>query len=307
MPELPEVTTIVNQLQKEIVGSTIEDVASIDGYRTQPEFAEFRKQILGGKVVGVERLAKNIVIELGQTLKQVQGDKKSSDYVVIHLAMTGRLLLRNPDQKEDPWPRLIFELKVESGKLKELRFTDRDLFGSAKLLDEAGLQALRQKYGADPLNRQLTAAVFITVLRSKRTGIKRALLEQELVAGVGNIYASEALWMAQIHPETATDCLSLEAGQTLLASLRQILTEGIKNRGATLGDKMYLDLYGREGEEQNYFRVLGKRGQACPRCSAIINYSKIGGRQTFFCPACQIKNETKVIWEKPHENQLNLL
>lgn len=289
MPELPEVTTIVNQLQKEIVGHTIAEVVSVDGYKTTPEFKEFREKVVGQKVLDVRRIAKNIVVELK---KKTSSEKKSSskDYIVIHLAMTGRLLLRQIGQKEDPWARLVFKLKGESGKWNELRFCDSRMFGFVRLMDQDELEEYAGKYGPDALDKNLTPEVFLNQLKKKRTEVKRALLEQELVAGVGNIYVNDSLWMAKIHPETSTQDVTAVQGTSLLSGLQQILREAIGHRGSTLGDKMYVDVYGQEGEHQNYFRVFGKDGQPCPRCSDIINYSEIGGRGTFFCPKCQKKS-----------------
>lgn len=287
MPELPEVTTIVSQLQKEIVGQTIADVQSINGYKTTPEFKEFRQKVTGQKVMSVKRIAKNIVIQI-------------TNNIVIHLAMTGRLLLRQKDQKEDPWTRLIFVLREGPSSSRtvlpverELRFCDARLFGFVRLMNQTELDQYASKYGPDALDENLSPTVFLAQLQKKKTVVKRALLEQEIIAGAGNIYVNDSLWLAGIHPETLTQQVTEEQATRLLTALKTILEEGIEHRGSTLGDKMYVDVYGREGEHQNYFRVFGKEGQACPRCSAIINYIDIGGRGTFFCPKCQKKPSLK--------------
>lgn len=292
MPELPEVTTITNQLNKEIIGKIITTVESINGYRTRPDFTEFRTKIEGGRVSQVKRIAKTINIGLD-----------SGNFIVIHLAMTGRLLLRSAGIPSDPWLRLIFHL--DDGR--QLRFTDPRLFGYISLMNAEEIKGHRGKYGPDPLDLNLTSREFLERLRLKRTGIKRALLEQDLIAGVGNIYANDGLWEAKIHPETPTENIDPSSAQGLLESLRSLLAESISHRGSTLDDKMYIDLYGREGEQQKYFRVFGKAGQPCPRCQRPIEFKEVGDRQTYFCPNCQVKSERKFNLGKQDKNQLNLL
>ena len=289
MPELPEVTTISNQLRKEIKGFTIEGVKSLDSYRTEPEFPVFKREVEGREISDVERVAKTIVIKLTP--------ESEPSYIVVHLAMTGRLLLRDKDDKTDPWTRLIFNLKKESPLeqrrllSRELRFCDSRMFGFVKLLSGEQLEEHRKKYGPDALDPNLTSKKLLDNLKKKKTAVKRALLEQEIIAGVGNIYANDSLWMAKIHPEILTSELTQVQASDLLGSLREILEESITHRGSTLGDKMYIDLYGREGEHQSHFRVFGKHKEPCPRCSTAIEYLDIGGRGTFLCPRCQVKKE----------------
>ena len=307
MPELPEVTTISNQLRKEIKGFKIEEISNFGAYRTEPEMAVLKKEVKGKEIYDVERVAKTIVIELK---KETPWDKESPSkdsakepsYIVIHLAMTGRLLLRDKGDKADPWTRLVFSLKKKSPLeppleqrrllVKELRFCDSRMFGFVKLLSGEQLVEHRKKYGLDALDPSLTPRKLLDNLRKKKTAVKRALLEQELIAGVGNIYANDSLWMAMIHPETLTSELTQVQAAALLRSLRKILEESITHRGSTLGDKMYIDLYGREGTHQNHFRVFGKNGEPCPRCRTKIEFTEIGGRGTFFCPRCQVVRET---------------
>lgn len=291
MPELPEVTTITDQLKKEIVGATITDVESIDGYRTQPEFSEFKKRSQGSKIISVERIAKTIVVGLG----------RDGLFIVIHLAMTGRLLLREPEAAEDPWTRLIFRFgfpqghpsRVARSGLKELRFCDARMFGHVRLLTTDELEAHKKRYGPDALDPKLDPLKLLQQLRRRKSGVKRFLLEQAVVAGVGNIYANDSLWLSKIHPETPTQRVTSQQAASLLRALQALLKEAIEHRGSTLDDKMYVDLYGRVGEHQNYFRIYGKAGQPCPSCSAKIEFLEMGGRGTFFCPRCQKMTNVK--------------
>jgi formamidopyrimidine-DNA glycosylase len=131
----------------------------------------------------------------------------------------------------------------------------------------------------------ITPETCLTRLRSKNTIIKTALLEQSIVAGLGNIYATDALWLAKIHPETKTQSLMPEQVQILLNSAKEILLEGIKHRGSTLPDEAYVDIFGKPGSHQNYFRIYGKT--YCPDCKTKVEYKKLNGRGTYFCPKCQ--------------------
>ena len=328
MPELPEVTTISNQLKKEIKGFKIEEVSNFGAYRTEPGMAVFKKEVEGKEIYDVERVAKTIVIGLGVRLPESalrahsdsgsRSDSKSS-YLVIHLAMTGRLLLRDKDDKADPWTRLVFTLSVPPPQLreselrpkglpefsrwhgeKELRFCDSRMFGFVKLLSGEQLEGHRKKYGPDALDPNLTPRKLLDNLRKKKTAVKRALLEQDLIAGVGNIYANDSLWMAKIHPESLTGELTETQASDLLGSLREILEESIAHHGSTLGDKMYIDLYGQEGTHQDHFRIFGKNGEPCPRCHEKIEFAEIGGRGTFFCPRCQVQGKYE---NKQHKAQ----
>ncbi len=306
MPELPEVTTIANQLQKEIVGSIIIDVQSVGGYKTQPEFGELKRRSQGSKVLSVERAAKTIVIGLSD-----KGEVKSNKFVVIHLAMTGRLLLRPPEFKPDPWTRLVFRIQPvgldSTRRVRELRFCDSRMFGYVKLLTRDELDAHTKRYGPDALDPKLTPIEFLRELRRRKTAVKRALLEQDLLAGVGNLYANDALWLAQIHPETPTQNITINRAAKLLESVRIILEESISRRGSTLGDKMYIDLYGQEGEHQNHFRVYDKADRPCSRCSFKISFKEIGGRGTFFCSKCQVKSDIFVLLKEDDPPQTKLL
>lgn len=275
MPELPEVETIASQMQKELPGNFITAVSNHSDYRTQPNYQTFEKSVKDRSIMRVERAAKTISIFLD-----------SEKTIVFHLAMTGRLLLRKPGTQPDSWHHLTFHLQKADEK-SELRFADARVFGFVRLLDPTEMQAHKDRYALDPLNQSLQAADLLKNLQKRRTVVKRALLEQDLVAGVGNIYASEALYLSKIHPETLTGALTTIQTASLLNSLRAVLQQSLKHRGSTLNDGMYVDLYGRPGEHQNYLKVFNRAGKPCPVCAAEIEMKTIGGRSTFFCPNCQ--------------------
>jgi len=270
VPELPEVETITRDLKKELPGLEIKEVVVHGSYRPK---AKDLNSVVGPKITGVERIGKTIhlILEDGRRL-------------VFHLIMTGRLLLRDAQAKPDPDQRVTF--KLSNGK--ELRFTDQRMFGWVELLGQEELGDFRPRFGPDPF--ELTPDIFANRLQQKKTAIKNALLEQKLVSGIGNIYANDALWLAQIHPEAKTTDLSQEQLESLHKSVVEILQEGIAHRGSTLEDKMYVDLYGREGSHQDHFRVYSRAGEKCLRCEGTITFTQLGGRGTFFCERCQVKS-----------------
>ena len=276
MPELPEVHTIVTDLKKHVQGATITSVKVIGEFKVSPEPNAFKKKLTGKKISNVKRIAKNIVIEL-----------EPAGILIIHLAMTGQVLFRRVGFKTDRWTRVIFNLEKD-GKKGELRYTDMRMFGKVQAISNKDLSQLEEKYGPDPLDKSLTSQKLLEILQKKRTNIKNALLDQKLLAGIGNIYANDALWLAEIHPETKTKDLTIPMAKKLLGAVREILIESIKHRGSTLSDKMYVDIFGRFGKHQNYLKIYGK--EECSRCEIPTVFKKINGRGTFFCDSCQSKN-----------------
>jgi formamidopyrimidine-DNA glycosylase len=273
MPELPEVYTIAKDLKNNIVGSIVKKVLISKSYKVQPENKIFIEAIEGKKVTDVFRIAKNIIIEI-----------EEKNYVQIHLATTGRLLLRDKKEVKDKWTKVIFALK-DSESFRFLKFCDMRMFGKVAFLNETGLCELRKKYGIEPIDSGATAKDFERALKSKNTNIKNALLDQKIVSGLGNIYATDALFLAKINPQTKTKDLTNKETESLFKAAKKILNEGIKNRGSTLPDKMYVDIFGKSGSQQNHFKIYMK--QKCPICNSKVEYIKLNSRGTYFCPKCQ--------------------
>lgn len=278
MPELPEVHTISTDLKNNILGWTIKGVKVFGGYKTLPSNSIFTKVVEGQKISGVSRIAKNILIHL-----------ESGNSILIHLAMTGQVLVRKPTDKSDRWMRVVFDLGNKDKKLS-LRFCDMRMFGKVAAINEKGIIGLRSKYGPEPLHldESKTAGDFFEKIKTKRSTIKNVLLDQSIVSGLGNIYATDALFLAKIHPETSTQNITLEQVSILISEAKTVLLEGIKHRGSTLGDKMYVDAFGNYGTHQNYFKIYGK--EKCPNCQTKVEFKKINGRGTYFCPTCQVLN-----------------
>lgn len=270
MPEFPEVYTIVKDLNKYLSNSTISKIESISGYTIKSEYTNPHELIIDQKIKKVSQIAKNIVFEL-------------TDYdIIFHLAMTGKLLIRSPNFKQDSHLRLTFLLK-KNNKIIELRFTDVRMFGKVQLVSKSTTQKLITKVGPNPLDTNLSAKYFYTIIKSKKTNIKNVLLDQEKISGLGNVYATDALWIAQIHPTRTTSSITQEEAQKLLDACREILNEGIKNRGLTISD--YVDAFGKPGNQQNYFRIYQR--QKCQRCNLPSKTITINTRTTYFCPNCQ--------------------
>jgi formamidopyrimidine-DNA glycosylase len=279
MPELPEVHTVVTDLNENISGYKISGVTIGGSYKTIPDNTIFKKASDGKTIVGVERIAKNILIKLS-----------SGNYILIHLAMTGRVLLRNPSDRADGWTHVTLKIR-KNGDEKELRFADARRFGKIGVIGEKAVQKLINKYGPEPVNPDLSAEKLYKIIKSKKTNIKNVLLDQNLISGLGNIYATDALFLSGINPQTHTSIITLTMAKNILKSARSILKEGIKNRGATLPDKAYVDIFGKEGSQQKFFKIYMK--EKCPKCNTKVSFIKLNGRGTYFCENCQPNENNK--------------
>jgi formamidopyrimidine-DNA glycosylase len=277
MPELPEVETIVRGLRGPLVGREFTGVRV--GWenliaRPRPELAEgpsaedFKRGLVGQRILDVRRRGKYLVFALsdGQSL-------------IVHLRMTGRLLIVNSGDEFDKHDHLIFEL--DDGR--ELRFNNVRKLGRVYLVDDE--DEIVGKLGPEPLNDDFAPADFAALLSARRGMIKPLLLNQRFMAGIGNIYADEALFAARIHPERKANTLMIEEIERLYHAIRQVLCQGIENRGTTLA--AYRDAEGREGRNQEYLQVSRNTGQPCPRCGTPIERTVVGGRGTYLCPRCQ--------------------
>ncbi len=274
MPELPEVETITNDLKNTVIGSQI-----LDFWTDSPKqiVGSVKDSVVDTKIVNVARRAKTIVLSIKNQVL--------SKYLVIHLKMTGRLLLRKQSDPPDKYVHAIFKLNNN----RELRFSDTRKFGYVKIFkDEESLNASYKKHGLEPFSIEFTADHLYQKLKNKSVAIKTALLDQQVVSGVGNIYAGEALFLAKIKPDTKSKVLSYKVIKLLREKIIEVLKKGIKYRGSSSKDESYKDLFGELGQYQNHFLVYEKKGQACPNsCGGVIEYKRINGRGTFWCPRCQ--------------------
>lgn len=269
MPELPEVETIVRGLRGPLVGRQFTGIrVGWQNLVARPSVEEFERGLVGQRILAVKRRGKYLVVALS-----------GGDSLIVHLRMTGRLLIVNSDDEFDKHDHLIFEL--DDGK--ELRFNEMRKLGRVYLVDDE--DEVVGGLGPEPLDDDFTLADFAILLSARRGKIKPLLLNQRFIAGIGNIYADEALFAARIHPERKADTLTAEEIERLYDAIRQVLRQGIENSGTTLS--AYRDAEGREGRNQEVLQVSRNTGQPCPRCGTPIERTVVGGRGTYLCPRCQ--------------------
>jgi formamidopyrimidine-DNA glycosylase len=270
MPELPEVETVRSQLEPGLAGRTFARVEIFDGRLTRPEAPEeVAAELQGERVVAVRRRGKYLLVgfESGRTL-------------LVHLRMTGGF---THPARPDSHRRA--EVLLDDGTT--LAYTDVRRFGTWLLLEPGELDDyLRERIGVEPLESAFTTARFARALEGRRAPIKAALLDQKAVAGVGNIYADEALWRARIHPLRPAGELEPHEVAALRREIRRVLRLGIERQGATLRD--YRGANGEGGRMQREFRVYGRGGDPCDRCGTPIARTRVAGRGTWFCPTCQV-------------------
>lgn len=288
MPELPEVETVRMGLQRLLPGHIISDV-EFDWPKGFPNDPQAVKEfVIGATIKEVRRRAKVLLIDL------------DTDYtLVIHLKMTGQLVYRSEQERfgaGHPNDSLIGELPDKSTRVTftmngaKLFFNDQRKFGWVKLLPTAEVMEMSffKKVGPEPLDPEFTAQDFIKRLdRRSNSGIKAVLLDQSVIAGVGNIYADESLWAAKIHPSMLVKDLSKQRLTKLYTELIYVLQLAIDKGGSS--DKNYVNAEGKKGSYMSFAKVFRLEGQPCPRCGRIIEKTRVAGRGTHVCLNCQKK------------------
>ncbi|MEI8104038.1 MAG: DNA-formamidopyrimidine glycosylase [Candidatus Moraniibacteriota bacterium] len=324
MPELPEVQTVVSQLAAKVVGLTVVDFRSEWAKAVRPSLALFRESIIGEKIIGVRRFGKHIVIDMesisekftdGEGWKegvfQQSGGRqfgrggsarqgkipsfttKTQFSIIIHLKMTGHLLVKTTENenavafRDDPYNGHIRHV-IALSEGTRIEFSDMRKFGWLEVGLTSEVEKLKsiRELGVDALSEKFTAQYFRQVLekKSKQT-IGALLLEQKLIAGIGNIYRNEALFRAKVLPMRRAATLKTPEIRRLHQSIRTVLIEAVALRGMSDGD--FRDTSGQMGEfEENAF-VYGRENLLCKKCGTIIVRAKLGQRSVFFCPQCQ--------------------
>jgi formamidopyrimidine-DNA glycosylase len=295
MPELPEVETVARDLQRWVAGATIVD-ATVTWDRTirHPQPPErFVAEISGGTIRRVDRRAKTVLLHL-----------EDGRVMTVALRMTGALIVTAGDAPSDPHVRVVFRLTDG----RQLRYRDPRKFGRIGLWPGGGLRSVgagrgtRSKkiregaptyrigevfsgHGPEPLRRGFTAQRFAERLSRRSAKLKALLLDQSFIAGIGNIYADEALWRARLHPLRTADTLEPAEIRRLHRTVRQVLREGIEHRGASFSD--YVGADGEPGANAERLAVYRRTGEPCLRCGRRIERIVVGQRSTHFCPRCQ--------------------
>ncbi len=275
MPELPEVETIVRQLAPVLTGRRIRCVEVHRDDLLREGAARFASAVADSEIQAVDRRGKNLVISLATA----SGPRILS----VNLGMTGRLLVHPAPGAVTPPPHigLAFHL-VPPGVLF---YADARRFGRILLLSTREWEQESERLGLEPLGRELTSRRLHQLLAASRAPIRSWLLDQTKVAGIGNIYAAEALFRARVHPAREARSLSAAEAASLLRGLRNVLREAIRSRGTTLRD--YRTSTGDEGGFKPSLRVYGREGEPCRRCKARIRRLVFANRSAFFCPSCQ--------------------
>jgi formamidopyrimidine-DNA glycosylase len=273
MPELPEVETVCRSLKPWLEGRRICRVHLSDYQRciATPGPTEFAERIQGCMIVDVRRRGKFILIRLD-----------SGDTTTLHLRMTGELSVATSNTPFPPHVHLHFDL--DDGH--QLRYRDIRKFGRWSLLTPEQFELFDQSIGPEPLEPELTPDQFASMLSGRKRILKPLLLDQTFIAGIGNIYADEALFRTGIHPRRKSDELSAAEAARLLDEIRSVLTSSLENRGTTLRD--YRDANGEPGENLARLQIYSRNaGEPCPRCGTPIVREVVGQRGTKICPSCQ--------------------
>jgi len=269
MPELPEVETVVRALRQPLVGRTFTEVRTYWPRRIgRPGLPEFKRWLHGQTVSAIGRRGKYILIHLAD-----------GDTLIVHLRMSGHLAVTPPDAERDKHTHTI--LRLDDGR--ELRFRDQRKFGRMYLV--ADPEEIVGKLGPEPLLASFTVDLLTERLQGRKRTLKPLLLDQSFVAGIGNIYADEALFYAGLHPERKSDTLTPADIHRLHAAIRKVLALGIAREGASID--LYTKPDGSKGEMQNAVAVFRRTGQSCYTCGQPIQRIVLGGRSTHFCARCQ--------------------
>lgn len=285
MPELPEVETMVRGVRPEVLGRRILRTEFCRCLRkpisTSPPVAEFSRRTRGQLILDVRRLAKRVVIEVGS---HPESPAASRRFIVIEPRMTGLVLVSAPPTLEHR--RVCWHLEPADGRVAQLEFWDRRGLGTVTLTDTDGFRTLTQRLGNDALEMDLPD--WRQVLAQTSREIKVALLDQKMVAGIGNLYASEILHLARISPFRSAAGLPAAAIARLHKSVQAVLIDAIHHEGSTLGDGTYRNALNQAGDYQNHHRVYQRAGEQCPNCTrGKIERAVQAQRATFFCRKCQ--------------------
>jgi len=294
MPELPEVQTIVDDLNKKIRGLTIVDIWT--GWpkafgRSQGGFNGFKKEVKDRKIIKIWRIGKNIIFDLSEGRE-----------MLIHQKMTGHLLIGEWSMRRGKWApkqRGVLAEKVNSyirtmfslSEGKMMAFSDMRKFGKILAVSRENFKNLEdiKNIGPNPLAPDFTSGDFKKLIAGKRGPIKKILMDQNIISGIGNIYADEILFVAKIHPLARTEKLNDEKLKRIFSAIKKILKKAVKLRGTSTYD--YRDTAGKSGRYGEARLVYQRNGEKCPnRCGGIIKKIKIGSRSAHFCPACQKLN-----------------
>jgi formamidopyrimidine-DNA glycosylase len=269
MPELPEVETTVNELRPLVAGKQITGVEALKSSSiAEPSAEEFQKRLQGSRIIELNRRGKHIIFTLDNGL-----------FLIVHLRMTGSLMVKPESEEPDKFIRIIIHLDNKTA----IHFRDVRRFGRMWLVED--INTIVGKLGLEPLEEDFTPQALGKILKERKTPVKSLLLDQTLIAGIGNMYADEALFQSGIHPVRPANSLTVSEVKKLNASIKSVLKKGILNKGASTDTFFRPD--GARGAAHLEFQVAHRKGEECPVCGGPVERILVGQRSTFFCPKCQ--------------------
>lgn len=271
MPELPEVETIKRQFERALMGRKVTSVDIGLQKMIRGRADAFARAVSGARFTGARRRAKLLMLDL------------SNGYtILIHLKVSGQLLYMPSETGIDKHTHVVFHL--DNGM--DLRLRDVRQFGYLKLAHREEATGMPEVRDLGPEALDVSLEQFRTALARRRNSkVKAALMDQRIIAGVGNIYSDEALFCARISPERLVSALDADEEARLYRCLRELLNSSIMRRGTSVA--LYVDLFGKKGENQHYLKVYGRSGKPCEICAGKIKRIKVAGRSAHFCPSCQ--------------------
>lgn len=282
MPELPETETLARDLNASLVGRVVAKVEFLhDDVLRQVTRRSFSRRVAGRSVQRVWRRAKAVVLQLGSDPNLIESGS-DPDFLVVVPRFTGGLLLRATGVPDDTYDAIRFRLADRA----TLAYRDVRRLGTVSLLDQAAFSTFDQRLGKEPLDPAFTSSELSALLGASNQPVKKILMDQRRIAGVGNIYANEALWASRIDPSRGGRSITLEEAGRLRDSLVEILTKSIEARGTTFRD--FRDAYGDRGGFVSQLEAYGRGGEPCTRCGTRLTLTHaVDGRATVFCHGCQ--------------------
>jgi formamidopyrimidine-DNA glycosylase len=277
MPELPEVETVRRGLSQHVIGKKFKDVQALHPRATSPKSISPLRSLAGAKIKEVSRRGKFLWFVLDRP-----------EVLVAHLGMSGQFLIQPKGHTDEKHLRARFDL----GR-NELRFIDQRTFGWLRvdqLID--GVPSCASHIAKDPFDPTFNIIESVAKFKAKKTQIKKAILDQEVLSGVGNIYADESLWRSKIHPEARTEKLKPSQIETLIANATSVMSQALE-QGGTSFDDLYINVNGESGYFERSLAVYGREGEPCPRCGSQIRRIAFSNRSSHFCPKCQPRGKSQ--------------
>jgi len=292
MPELPEVETIKQDLRKKIINKKIVEIEVLNKKTIHGNKQAFLRILKGNKIKSIERVGKLIIFEL----------KDGNNFLFVHLKMTGQLVYKKGKKvvaggHSEEWgkkPQIINELAsfdkyarviITFEDNAKLYFNDMRVFGYMKTGDKTARVEIIKGFGVEPFTKGFTLNNFANIFKNRKTSLKAILLNQKLIAGIGNIYADEICFRAGVRPDKKASNLSKQDLNKLYEAIKYIFKKAIENRGTTFNN--YVDSDGNKGGFTKYLKVYGRGGEACKKCKKILKKIRLVGRGTVFCSYCQ--------------------